>query len=161
VGSLSGCQSAYGNRFMNVLRPSARSVTRIHTHTHTHTHTQSEQGAGIRTTPLAYKSSLNGGCVVGGVEEARGGAGGGGMLSSDLPPISEQEGRLSGESAGNTSTSSNGSNDSVNRSGNRSGLCACARVRACACVLACLHAHRLAPCVTWRRCQCVSIRTRD
>ena len=46
---------------------------------------------------------------------------GGGLLSSELPPINEQEGRLSGEGAGNTSTASNGSNDSVDRSHSEDG----------------------------------------
>ena len=42
-------------------------------------------------------------------------------MSSELPPINEQEGRLSGEGAGNTSTTSNGSNDSVDRSPSEDG----------------------------------------
>lgn len=63
-----------------------------------------KEGGGTRTTPLAYKSSMAGGCMVG--------AGGGGseimMPSTELPPICEQEGRVSGEGASNTSTSSSG-----------------------------------------------------
>ena len=50
-----------------------------------------------------------------------GGEGGGMLSSSELPPINEQEGRLSGEGAGNTSTTSNGSNDSVDRSPSEDG----------------------------------------
>jgi hypothetical protein len=50
-----------------------------------------------------------------------GGEGGGMLSSSELPPINEQEGRLSGEGAGNTSTASNGSNDSVDRSHSEDG----------------------------------------
>ena len=67
--------------------------------------TQVGESGGIRTTPAGYKSSLTGGCVVGGGARVGSEA----LLSStDLPPISEQEGRVSGEGPGNTSTLSAG-----------------------------------------------------
>ncbi len=67
--------------------------------------TQVGESGGIRTTPAAYKSSLTGGCVVGGGARVGNEA----LLSStDLPPISEQEGRVSGDGPGNTSTLSAG-----------------------------------------------------
>lgn len=71
------------------------------------------ESGGIRTTPLAYKSSLNGGCVVEGLAAQAGGRETI-MGSSDLPPISEQDGRVSGEGVSTTSpTAAGGSSESI------------------------------------------------